>query len=571
MKRFLLGLIMVGSFAIAAAPMANAQNAGTFCGHNYAFQATGAEPSTATFAAQTLPLNYVAMVGELKFAALGSAGAGNCTVSGEAILVDDDYETIMGGPQNCPGVTSLEGTVPCFDGTSVWISGGTGPGPNGSNTIEFADTFHAVVGVGNMANITLPFAFTVFTSHFATTLIGNSNIPTGGTGPGQTAGNPNPCPPGGVPVPPAENISGCGPNAPAVTNQAAVDANGVQPGTALGPVLAFTAQQQDNAQIPVPTVYGAAPYAGSAAVLCNGFGGNMTDLVAAGQATQADEATGAYGVTSGSLAVFANGLASGSLSFNQNDDVGNTTGLSNYDCDFQQVNHNAYPDGATNNQALIEDNQYANPFVMNAALTCRDADAGLPATPVGANEVNSAVVWGATNQNGYTIVTGVSTPALAGGAFLPPGSTTTCVSLQETPAPPKVTVVKPANPLTAIDGNTTTAAVAVTDTSEAACFITATMPTVTGAISKGAHPGQCTISLLPQAPFDGPPTSGASPISFGVEAFTGTLPYVNISCTCTSSTSEDGGVTANAKSTISFTSPNCALTAGTSQLFTCQN
>jgi len=548
---------MVGTVALAAAPMANAQNAGLFCGHNYAFIVNGTEPVTATSAAQTLPLNYIAGVGVLQFAASGTAGAGNCTVGGEMIYVDNDYLTFQGGPTNCPTISSIFGELPCFDGMDSHIAGGTGPGPNGSNTLQFAATFPTVVGVSNTANVTLPFTFTIFTTKLAATMIGNSNIPTGGTGPGQTSGNPNPCPPS-APVPPGENASGCGPNSPTPP---------------LGPVLGFTAQQQSTtpALNPVPTVYGKAPYVGSAAILCTGYGGPMADLVASGQATQADEATGAFGATSGSLNVFANGQASGSLSFNTNDDVGNTTGLSNWDCDFQQVNEDAFGDGTNDNEALVQDNQFANPYVSNAALTCRDADAGLtasPPTPVGANEVNSSVVWGSTDQNGYTVVTGVATPALFGGAFLPPGSTTTCTALQEAPGPGKVTVVKPANPLPiSTNGSPTSSPVGINDAAESPCFITATMPTVTGALTKGTNPGQCTIALAPQAPFD----ATGSPISFGAEAFTGLNTYANIICTCSSSAAGNGGITASAKSTLSFTSPNCSLTAGTSSVFTCEN
>ena len=44
-------------------------------------------------------------------------------------------------------------------------------------------------------------------------------------------------------------------------------------------------------------------------------------------------------------------------------------------------------------------------------------------TAIGADEVNSSVLWGTTDQNTYTIVTGVATPVLFGGSYLPPGET----------------------------------------------------------------------------------------------------------------------------------------------------
>ena len=332
-------------------------------------------------------------------------------------------------------------------------------------------------------------------------------------------------------------------------------------------MLSFTAQAQANtATLPqnaIPTVYGKAPYAGEAATLCTGFGGNSTDLVAAGQATGATQATGTYGATSGSLNVFADGLASGSLTFNSNDDVGNTTGLSNYDCDFQQLNNQVYADGTTNNEALLTNNQFYNPYTSNASLTCRDADAGLTAptpTPIGADEVNSSVVWGTSDQNGYTLVTGVASPALLGGAFLPPGETATCTSLQESAASGKVTLTKPTSPLV-WSGTTVTEPYTITNTSEGACTVTASMPTVTGA---PIHGNTCTISLSPVAPYD----ASLSPISFGVESFAAATGYTSVTCMCTGSSSPGA---ATAKSTLVTTSTNCELTGPASTVLTCEN
>jgi hypothetical protein len=539
MKRFLLGLVMASGLALLAAPMANAQsNAGLECGHNYGFLATGAEPVTATTAAATYPLNYIAGVGVLKF---GAVEDGSCPITGEMIYIDNDYETFQGGPSNC-GVPSAFGELPCFNGGSM-IEGGTGPGPNGSVTIEFGADFQTVVGDSNSANVTLPFDFTVFVTKSGVSMEGNSNIPPGGTAAGDTSGNTT-CDEGLDPW-------GCGPNAPTPP---------------LGPVLSITLQEQATTPTlnPIPTTYGKAPYAGSAATLCTGFGGNSTDLVAGGQATQTDEATGTYGATSGSLNVFADGLASGSLTFNSNDDVGNTTGLSNYDCDFQQLNINVYADGTTNNEALINDNQFYNPYTAGEALTCRDADAGVTGVgsgnPVGADEVNSSVVWGTSDQNGYTIVTGVATPALLSGAFLPPGETATCTSLQESAASGKVTLTKPTSPLV-WSGATVTEPYTITNTSEGACTVTASMPTVTGA---PIHGNTCTISLSPVAPYD----ASLSPISFGVESFAAATGYTSVTCMCTGSSSPGA---ATAKSTLVTTSTNCELTGPASTVLTCEN
>ena len=168
MKRFLLGLIMVSGFALAAAPMAYAATSPTYiCGtatanHNYAFLVTGTEPVTATTTAATYPLNYIAGVGVLKFgpysATVGGPGVPGCTIiSGEMIYLDNDYQTFQGGPVDCSSISSLDG-VPCFDGGNHVLEGVVGPGPNGSATVAFAMDFPFVLGA---TETPLPFSFTV--------------------------------------------------------------------------------------------------------------------------------------------------------------------------------------------------------------------------------------------------------------------------------------------------------------------------------------------------------------------------------------------------------------------------
>ena len=305
-------------------------------------------------------------------------------------------------------------------------------------------------------------------------------------------------------------------------------------------MLSFTGQRQATSAAlnPVPTVAGAAPYIGNSATLCTGFGGNSTDLVAAGQSTAQDQATGTYGSTSGSVTEFANGYAFGSLTFNSNDDVGNTTGVSNYDCDFQQQGFQRYGDGATNNQAALYDENY--PFAITPI--CRDADAGVPVavctgagtpyacctgqgsgngtaqcagsngTAVGANEVNSSVVWGTTDQNTFTIVTGVSTPALFGGAYLPPGETASCTGLSESAVPGALAVK--AAPAAETDRGaipaTKSIAITVVNTSEGACSVGGTLVHTGGAASF------CSMSLSAPGVVsegDGPQSSHGRPIA----------------------------------------------------------
>jgi hypothetical protein len=552
MKRFLLGLLMVGGLAMLAAPMAYAANApATICGsatadHNYAFLVTGTEPVTATSAAETLPLNYIAGIGVLKFGPYVAATETCSIISGEMIYLDNDYLTFQGGPEDCgpsglDDFNAAEG-APCFNGTDTLLGGGVGPGPNGSATVEFVMNFPFVLGVGDSADIPLPFSFTLFATGGGATLEGNSNIPEGGTGTGDTSSNP----PGSCEAP-YDPVTGCGPNAPSAP---------------LGPVLAFIGQRQATSAAlnPVPTVAGAAPFIGNSATLCTGFGGNSGDGVAAGQATQSDEATGTYGATSGSLTEFANGYAFGSLTFNSNDDVGNTLGIANYDCDFQEQSFNRYGDGTTNNQAALYDENW--PFAITPI--CRDADGNtvtatgtgvggctgpgtsvagpeacctglgtsngtgtcLDGGPVGADEVNSSVVWGTTDQNTYTIVTGVASPALGipGNPYLPPGETASCTGLQEVATPGSL-VVKAVPPSETDAGpypQTKSIVLTADNTSEGAC-------TVGGALVPVSAPAaKCSMSLSTS----GVVSEGDGPQSSAWTAnCTCTEPATNATCT----------------------------------------
>ena len=62
MKRILLGLVMLSSLALMAAPKASAAALGE-CGKNYAMEFHGAEPSTSNGAA----LKYISGIGEIQF------------------------------------------------------------------------------------------------------------------------------------------------------------------------------------------------------------------------------------------------------------------------------------------------------------------------------------------------------------------------------------------------------------------------------------------------------------------------------------------------------------------------
>ncbi len=546
MKRILLGLMMMSGLSLMAASMANAVTLPSFCEaatgtspKYYAFQMTGAEPSVASSATQNLPLKYVAGVGVLEFGKpLAPPNQYTCEITGgEMIYIDDDYLGFLGGPQACQVAGSTLGGAgtPCFDGQAggAEITGTVAPGPNGSQTLTFAATFGFVNegGATDVGLVTLPFSFTTFTAASGATLVGNSNIPVGMHADPLTEGTVSIFPYGDTYYEFADNlpcmylaqaalpwismIGGCGggpdtilgsllsdsffatPGAPPFLGETGTASAPYPPGEgftpppmplnaveSVSPSMTFIAQRQATTAtlVPVPTAYGAAPYIGNSAILCSGFAGPSTDSIAAGQTTLSDEATGAYGATSGSLTNFSTaggGAAFGSLSFNSNDDIGNTTGLPNYDCDFQQLPINLYADGTSNNEAILYDENFPQ-----ASATCRDADAGLVKTdgstypldipggplptaaectgtcanglyyggplndaheghvssPVGAYEVNSSVVWGSTDSSTYTIVTGISTVAPPFyGTLTYPGETATCTGLSESATPGTLT------------------------------------------------------------------------------------------------------------------------------------
>jgi len=546
MKRILLGLIMMSSMALAAAPMANAA-APQFCGHSYAFQVVGAEPASSSPTNQDVAIEHAQGVGVLTFAPT------TCAMTGEMIYMDNDYQSFYGGAQNCPVIRppSIENVIPCFDGTNHVLAGGVGPGPNGSSTIALIMDFPAAQwgpAAANFGDQALPFVFTVFSTGGGATLIGNSNIPpaTAPPLPGfVTPGNFAGCDAGFDPF-------GCGENAPpGFPSNASVPP--------IGPVLSFTAQRQGI--VPVPTVYGTAPYKGNAAVLCTGFGGDSNDFTGSALATQSG-AAGAYGATSGSLTIFASGYAFGSLTFNSNDDVGNTSGVTNYDCNFQQVANQTYADGGANNSANIFDEF----FPSSPTPTCPDGDGGLVAnanctanqvpflcctgagmgtcpvnnmqiTPIGAAEVNSTVQWGSTDQNSYTIVTAISTPVQFNGQYIPPGLDATCTVLAETPTPGTLTAtVSPTTNADTVPPYPVTKASTVTikNTSEGVCTVGGAVFLASSNAGTGTtgNAGQvCNVALdVPGNVTEGD-SGGVSTPTMHANCTCTAAPHLNSSCT----------------------------------------
>ncbi len=112
MKRILLGLAMLSSFALMAA-QANAAALGE-CGKSYAFQVHGTEPALTNDSV----LHYIVGIGQISFAAAGTNGPTGCTVSHLELEYNDNaIVTLNAGPNTCDaGNSLLGGGVPCFDG-----------------------------------------------------------------------------------------------------------------------------------------------------------------------------------------------------------------------------------------------------------------------------------------------------------------------------------------------------------------------------------------------------------------------------------------------------------------------
>jgi hypothetical protein len=513
MKRILLALVMAGGLALAVASMANAA-APAECGHSYAFQVHGTEPSATNDAA----LLYAVGVGQITFGTGATTGFGpsgtspGCTVSsGEMIYNDNDILGFFAGPAVCGG-------IPCFDGGNH-MTGSLIPSANGNGAANLSIVASFAWLNGGPASTSLPLSFTLQPNTGASTVLGNSVALSG-------AGTP-PLPTG---TPPAN------------------------------PVLSITLQKQSTMVTPPSTAgsnYGTAPYLGLSAISCEGFGAPSGDKFA-------QPITGSFGSAVGALQIFPGGLAGGSLSFNANDNVGNTTGATNDDCDFNSTQLGAYADGTSNSQASIihqgriVDGVYI-PTLPN--LNCADASAA-------AVENTSNVVWGATDTSSYQIVTAVGN-AKSGG-LVPPGEEVTCTTLPSTPAGYLHSTNTAAVSLTS-NGMQAAKNINLTNTSPAGCDVSITMPT--------AGDGTCYLSLAAPSLISGPvalvegdtpsnTTSGG--LAIVVEGDTASTVYATINCNCTKLAK--GGTADSISTSVLVTSNNCLVSVGgTSETVTCKN
>jgi len=484
MKRVVLGLLMAGGLAFLTAPLANAA-ALTECGKSYAFQVHGTEPELTNDQA----LNYIVGVGQISFNAAGTSGAEGCTVKNLELEYNDNaINTLNAGPATCDAGDSFTGGgVPCFDGVNHQATTGTltpSPFGNGGQRLTIDPSFGWVNG--NPGDTDLPLEFTLQANTGGSIVLGNSVPDEGPT--------PTSPPPG-------------------------------------SPAIVITLQKQSTT-VTLPVTgplggsngYGVAPYLGLSVSLFEGFGAHATDPF------NLPGITGSFGSTISALQIFPNGQAGGSTSFSTNDNVGNTTGATEDDCDTQLTQESNFGDATSNNKASI----------VHPSLSCGDAAAGAAFTI-------DTVQFGVTDTSDYAIVSGLAAapafPAGTGGLLIPSGDISTALGLSSVPAGKLTSLTL--STLVAVN-KTTDGYVKLTNTSPAGCDASIHMASTTG--------GTCSLSLL------GGPTVAAI-----AEGDTPSTQYATTVCTCTGTS---GG---NTTSSLTISSSDCPFSGTSPVTVTCKN
>lgn len=475
MKRLVLGLVMAGGLAFLTTPMANAGVLGE-CGKSYAFQVHGTEPAMTSGSA----LQYIVGIGQIAFNAAGTSGPDGCTVSHLELIYNDGGFNFNAAPAGCnPGGSLLGGGVSCFDGLNHQaVTGTLTPSPfgNGGQRLTIDPSFGLINGT--VTSGSLPLAFTLQANTGDSIVVG-SIVP-------DDAGPSSP--------PPAS------------------------------PVLVITLQKQSTTvSLPVNgggNGYGTAPYLGLQVSDFEGFGAQATDPF------DLPGIDGAFGSTINVLQIFSNGQAGGSAGFSTNDNVGNTTGATENDCDSQLTQSNNYADGTSNNTAAL----------VHPSAECGDA-------AVGAQFTISTVQWGATDTSSYSTVTGLTDTPDLGGQFAPSSDIATSTGYSSVPAGKLTSLTL--GTIVAINA-TKTGTVKLTNTSPAGCDVSIHMASVTG--------GTCSLSLM-----------GGATQAVLVEGDTPSTNYATTSCTCTGLS---GG---NAVGTLTITSSDCLSSATSPVAVTCKN
>jgi hypothetical protein len=275
-NRVILSFVMASGLALAAAPKANAVSLPE-CGHSYAFQVHGAEPSTINNEA----LSYIVGIGQITFGPLNSDG--RCAVAHlEMIYNDDDVVGFSAGAASCN--VGSGATIPCFDGGDHQaVPGLLTPSSNGNGAAALAimPSFNWLND--STTSTSLPLVFTLQATTGASTIIGTS-----------------------VPMPREDFVD--------------------------NPVLTITMQKQSTTvTLPVSgpigpgSALGVAPFLGNFVLSFDRFGAPAAD-------PYAFPITGAFGSAVGAFQIFLNTSSGGSLSFNTNANIGYAT--TDNDCPF---------------------------------------------------------------------------------------------------------------------------------------------------------------------------------------------------------------------------------------------
>ena len=374
----------------------------------------GTEPTSSSDAAP----HFIAAVGTLKLGPSSGIG-GTCQITGGELLYnDEDQLTMFGGPAGCyaanGGLLGNPG-VPCFNGSTT-ISGALANNVGLSGGVDGGATLNMVVAFpfslpGGGAAPDLPLSFHI-QSNYGAWVVGNS----------VSDGGPTPAnPPPGSPVLTLTMQEQSSTVSLPVTGPAA-PGQGFGNGNPFAPFM-LAAPLCGAGQGCTTNGIGVAPYLGLTVSSASGFGSLSGDPTAGLLAALEGTPTATFGTTTGATQFFANGLAGGSVSFDDNDDVGNTTGATNNDCDVGITATGNFADGSSNLGA----------WGQHPSLSCSDAAAGF-------SFYLGSVAWGPTDTNGFYIVEGIAAvsgaPLAPTGStgILPPGDQSTAVDLASVPA-----------------------------------------------------------------------------------------------------------------------------------------
>lgn len=504
MRRIVLCWLMIVGFALAATPALASFSLNLECNHSYAIEMHGTEPSLTADA----PLHYIVGIGQFTLGPQTPSGVGNgCTIThGELIYNDNDLLTYSAGPATCYAAQSLlGGGIPCFNGgtSPLGMTGSLVAGNDGGAVLSLVATEGWLDGAPGASVI--PLSFNIQGEAGDHLVLGST---LSDLGPMPTS------PPPGSPVlamtmehqhPPVTlPVTGPGPQPPQ-----------------------FPAGYLNPAAPPLPCTgggcngFGVAPYLGLTVSLFQGYAAPSADLFA--QPMQ-----GSFASTISSQQIFSNGEAGGSASFNTNDNVGNTAGATNNDCDFGVLQTGNFADGTSNDAVWFE---HPSPTCFNAAAA--------------ATFELSVVQRSTADRDSFSIVTGHSASIPTNGLIVPAGMMADGMGIMSVPAGGLTDLAL--TTMIAAGGKvgspkTTNGFLSFFSTTPVGCDVTASMATVT------SSNGNCTLDL-----------NGGNPVNFVVEGdtFGSPNPFVKFAtptCTCVGF---DGSAASTATGSLLFSSSDC--------------